>query len=310
MEMLANRQAMWRWCSEVRQRGERLGFVPTMGALHDGHLSLVRAAQKQADRVIVSIFVNPTQFGPHEDFDRYPRPLEQDQHLLTKAGCSALFHPPVEEVFAADCRTVVRVEPLGHDLCGRFRPHHFQGVATVVALLLNLLRPDQVFFGWKDYQQVILIQRMVHDLAIPVEVLGLPTQREADGLALSSRNRYLTPDERQKAVGLYQALQAARQAWHGNQPFAHSIGAKTLSRVDSVRSCARQVLTSFGIQEIDYIEVRDAKTLDALSKEEQGCLEDPVMLIAARLGATRLIDNMVLSLETTPDFITEPTPLA
>ena len=283
----------------MRRRGQSLGFVPTMGALHAGHLSLVRAARERADQVIVSIFVNPIQFGPNEDFDRYPRSLQQDQALLAEAGCSALFYPPVEEVFGHHRRTMVQVEPLGHDLCGRFRPDHFQGVATVVAVLFNLVRPEQAFFGWKDYQQVILIKHMVEDLAMSVEVVGLPTLREADGLAMSSRNRYLTSDERQRAVGLYQALRAARQLWQ-REDFQASValGGEITSQPEQLLTSARRVLETFAIQDIDYVAVRDAKTLDPLPTQGRWVERpDPVMLIAARLGATRLIDNMVLSSE-------------
>ena len=291
MEILENRHLLEQWTQAMRRQGLTLGFVPTMGALHEGHLSLLRAARQQSDRVIVSIFVNPTQFGPHEDFNNYPRTLAKDQALLTEAGCSALFCPSVEAMYGTGCQTRVQVEPLGHDLCGRFRPDHFQGVATVVTLLFNLIRPNRAFFGWKDYQQVILIQRMVQELAMPVEVVGLPIQREADGLAISSRNRFLTPEERQKAVGLYQALLAARRLWlQGDRDWSHESGE------DPLVACARQVLEKFSIQTVDYVEVREAATLDPLPlRNRQVGQTHPVLLLAARLGATRLIDNMILS---------------
>ena len=300
MEMLADRRALGVWTEAVRRRGETLGFVPTMGALHEGHLSLVRAARARTDRVVVSIFVNPVQFGPGEDFDRYPRTLDRDRELLMQAGCSALFHPPKEEVFGRDGQTMVRVDPLGQDLCGRFRPHHFQGVATVVAILFNLVRPTQAFFGWKDYQQVVVIQRMVDDLAMPVRVVGLPILREADGLAMSSRNRYLAPEERKKAAGLYQALQAARQMWQKGGGKSGGVGGEpeAVPSAEALEACARKVLAAFDVQDIDYVEVRDARTLDAWSPQEGRVQHaDPVLLIAARLGATRLIDNRVLSAE-------------
>ncbi|MBF0463185.1 MAG: pantoate--beta-alanine ligase [Magnetococcales bacterium] len=283
MEHITDRHGLRQW----RQRCGTVGFVPTMGALHAGHLALVEAARAHTDHVIASIFVNPTQFGPQEDFGRYPRPLERDQQLLIEAGCSALFHPPVTAIYAGQDQTRVRVEPLGSDLCGRFRPTHFQGVATVVAILLNLVRPDQVFLGWKDYQQVILLRKMVQDLAMPVAVVGVPTVREADGLAMSSRNRYLAPAERQQAVGLHRALEAAQTAWRDGE-----------RRVESLVSGARQVLASFGIGDIDYVEVRDAETLDPLPVPDQRAAQTrPVMLIAARVGAARLIDNRILTLE-------------
>ncbi|MBF0160858.1 MAG: pantoate--beta-alanine ligase [Magnetococcales bacterium] len=282
MERLTDRQDVWRW---RRQGGGSVGFVPTMGALHAGHLSLLRAAQAQSDRVIASIFVNPTQFAAHEDFDRYPRLPEADQVLLAEAGCDALFSPSVAEIYGEDPHTVVRVEPLGSDLCGRFRPGHFQGVATVVAILLNMLRPDRLFLGWKDYQQLIVLRKMVQDLAMPVEIVGVPTLREADGLAMSSRNRYLTPAQRQQAAGIHQALMAAHQAWQEGE-----------RGVESLLACARRVLARADIREIDYVEVRDADTLEpvpAMGRWEKQA--DPVMLIAVRLGAARLIDNRILS---------------
>lgn len=281
MERLMDRQALRHW----RSGCGRVGFVPTMGALHEGHLALVEAALAHNDQVIVSIFVNPTQFAPNEDFNRYPRMLEQDQSLLEQVGCSALFCPSVSEVYGETAQTIVRVEPLGSDLCGRFRPTHFQGVASVVAILLNLVRPDQLFLGWKDYQQVVLLRKMVQDLAMSVEVVGVPTRREADGLALSSRNRYLTPAERQQAVGIYQALEAARAAWqHGER------------EVESLLAIARKVLASFDIRDIDYVELRDAETLGSLfALAQQAERFNPVLLIAARVGSTRLIDNRILS---------------
>ncbi|MEO5355080.1 MAG: pantoate--beta-alanine ligase [Magnetococcus sp. XQGC-1] len=282
MERITDRQGLRRW---RQQQGGTVGFVPTMGALHAGHLSLVQAARGGAERVLASIFVNPTQFGPNEDFARYPRTLAEDQHLLEQAGCDALFCPPVTEIYRGPGQTVVQVEPLGSDLCGRVRPGHFQGVATVVAILLNLVRPERLFLGWKDYQQVIVLRRMVEDLAMPVEVVGVPTVREADGLAMSSRNRYLTPEERQRAVGIQQALTAAQVAWQDGE-----------RRVESLVRSARQVLLGYDIQEMDYVEVRDAATLAPLPvqgvQEGQG---EPVMLIAARVGTTRLIDNRILS---------------
>lgn len=309
MDIVTDRQALQKWVDGVRRRGETVGFVPTMGALHEGHLSLIRAAKQQSDRVIASIFVNPTQFGLGEDFDRYPRTLNQDQALLAQAGCSAVFHPAVAEIYPPGSQTTVRVEPLGSVLCGQFRPAHFQGVATVVAILLNLVRPNKAFFGRKDYQQIVVIRQMVQDLAIPVEVVGVPTLREADGLAMSSRNRYLTLEERCKAVGLYQALLTARQTWQDHRkehrkeqgrPTDIDIdidaAAHTPQETPWVRSAVR-VLDSFGIQDIDYVEVRDAQTLNPLSwRQMHASSPTPIMLIAARIGTTRLIDNMVFSL--------------
>ncbi|MBF0401616.1 MAG: pantoate--beta-alanine ligase [Magnetococcales bacterium] len=282
MERLMDRQALRRWRMGC---GGRVAFVPTMGALHAGHLALVAAARQHADHVIASIFVNPSQFAPNEDFSRYPRTLEQDQVLLEQAGCGALFCPSVAEIYGDGCQTTLRVEPLGSDLCGRFRPTHFQGVALVVAILLNLVRPDQMFLGWKDYQQVILLRKLVRDLALPVEVVGVPTVREADGLALSSRNRYLTPADRQQAVGICRALESVQCSWQGGE-----------RRLEVLLASARQVLASFEIRDIDYVELRDAETLEPLlAQEQQSVGQRPVLLIAARVGSARLIDNRVLS---------------
>ncbi|MEO5341243.1 MAG: pantoate--beta-alanine ligase [Magnetococcus sp. MYC-9] len=281
MEDLCDRQALRRW----RRGHGTVGFVPTMGALHAGHLSLVEAARRQSDRVIVSIFVNPSQFAPNEDFNRYPRTLERDRHLLEQAGCAALFHPSVAEIYGDHNQTMVHVEPLGSDLCGRFRPTHFRGVATVVAILLNLIQPDRLFLGWKDYQQMVILRRMAQDLALPVEVVGVPIVREADGLAMSSRNRYLAPAERQRAVGIHQALLAAHAARRGGE-----------KGVLPLLAAARQALASFDIQDIDYVELRHADTLQPLPDAELSEGTDPVLLIAARIGSTRLIDNRVLSL--------------
>ena len=299
MEILTNRQQLHGWTRGVHQQGDWLGFVPTMGALHAGHLSLVKAAQQQCGRVIASIFVNPIQFGPNEDFERYPRPLEQDQQRLMEIGCDALFCPAAEEMFPPGRQTVVRVEPLAQDLCGASRPHHFQGVATVVALLLHLIAPDRVFFGWKDYQQVVLLKRMVSELAMPVEVVGVPILREEDGLAMSSRNRYLSVKERQQAVGLYQALQAAQQARQRGMVETWLASQKEQTHEENpLLVAARHKLAAYAINDVEYVALRDAKTLEPLPIEKmQVNFPPPVMLIAARVGATRLIDNKVLSVE-------------
>ncbi|MBF0138349.1 MAG: pantoate--beta-alanine ligase [Magnetococcales bacterium] len=276
MELLTNRQLLEHWVRETRSAGHRLGFVPTMGALHAGHRSLFLAARQTCDRVIGSIFVNPTQFGPNEDYQRYPRTLEQDQALLEEAGCDALFLPTVQDIYPDGHQTQIQVRDLADDLCGRCRPGHFQGVATVVAILFNLVRPDQACFGLKDYQQFLVIRRMVRDLAMPIEVTGLPTVREADGLAMSSRNRYLDPPARQRALALFRAMERAQVAYAGGETDA--------ARLEEL---ARQVLTEAGIGQIDYVAVRDPDTLLPLARIEQ----DPVILVAARVGAARLIDN-------------------
>ncbi len=285
MELLRDRASLRRWTDDWRARGETIGFVPTMGALHEGHLSLVAAARQRTDRVVVSIFVNPTQFGPHEDFERYPRVVAEDRALLTDAGCDGLFLPSVADIYPSGHQSTVRVEPLGQILCGASRENHFQGVATVVTILLNLVGRCQAFFGTKDYQQWILIRRMVEDLALPVEVVGVPTVREADGLALSSRNRYLGPDERQRALALSRALTAAREAKRG--------GERRARRLEAI---GRRELAAAGITDIDYVAVRDAETLAIVETVADGKESGTaVMLIAARIGNTRLIDNGILS---------------
>ncbi|MBF0096660.1 MAG: pantoate--beta-alanine ligase [Magnetococcales bacterium] len=281
MEWLTDRLALQCWRDGVV--GE-VAFVPTMGALHEGHLSLVRAARVVSRRVIVSIFVNPTQFGPQEDFARYPRVLVQDRLLLEAAGCDAVFVPSVEEMYRGSGQTRVQVEPLGSDLCGQFRPGHFQGVATVVLMLLNLVRPQWLYLGWKDYQQVVVVRRMVEDLAVPVQVVGVGTVREADGLAMSSRNRYLAEVERGQAVGVVRALQAGQAAWRAGT-----------RQVASLQEVARVVLAQHGITVIDYIALRQAESLLPFPDAQ---IEDQavVMLLAVRMGTTRLIDNLVFAL--------------
>ncbi|HEX6929295.1 MAG TPA: pantoate--beta-alanine ligase [Gammaproteobacteria bacterium] len=260
-----------------RVADERIGFVPTMGNLHAGHLALVERARAAADRVIVSVFVNPTQFGPNEDFDRYPRTENEDAAKLAAAGADLLFLPGVAEMYpgGADRTTFVEVPAsLTDQLCGRQRPGHFRGVATVVATLFNLVQPDLAVFGEKDFQQLAVIRRMVRDLAFPVEIIGAPTIREADGLAMSSRNQYLSADERRTAPRLHGVL-----AWLG-------------SRLREGEPVA--VLEADGMAELaaagfrpEYVAVRDAVEL---GPPRTG--EDAVILAAAHLGRTRLIDNL------------------
>lgn len=281
MELLTDVSSLASWRQARYAATERVGFVPTMGALHAGHLALIQAAKVRTDRVVASIFVNPTQFGPQEDFARYPKTLEQDRELLAKAGCDALFVPEVGAIYPSGFQTSVRVESLAGDLCGRIRPGHFDGVAVVVTILLNLVRPEVAFFGLKDYQQFLLIQRLTLDLAMSVEVVGVPTVREADGLALSSRNRYLNDQERQQAAWLYQALLAAKARLGG--------GERDPVVLEGV---ARDVLQRAGLDAVEYVALRDAKTLLPVER----VVADAVLLLAVRVGPARLIDNMVLSI--------------
>jgi pantoate--beta-alanine ligase len=271
-----NVKALRRRIASWREAGERVALVPTMGALHVGHLALARLARRRADRVVVSIFVNPTQFAPNEDFSAYPRMLKEDARKL--AGLADLiFTPTVDEMYPEGSATTVSLAgPAAAGLEDRFRPTHFQGVATVVAKLLIQAMPDIAIFGEKDFQQLKVVTRMARDLHIPVRIIGGTTVREPDGLALSSRNRYLKPDERARAPRLHQALQACADAIRA--------GADPAQAVEE----ARRALASAGF-EVDYVEARDAETLAPLSAGGQSPIR---LLAAARLGRTRLIDNI------------------
>lgn len=269
--------------AEARRRGRTIGLVPTMGALHRGHLSLIEAARAETGFIVVSIFVNPTQFGPNEDLNRYPRPLERDLELCGAAGVDLVFHPRPEVMYPPDYRTFVEVTGLQDVLCGASRPGHFRGVATVVLKLFNLVQPDRAYFGQKDAQQVRIIQQMVRDLNVPVDVRVCPIVREADGLALSSRNDYLEAEERRRATVLYRALTEARQRIEAGERDAAAV---RQAMVEQIASVAGAVL--------DYAAVVDADTLQA---PVQIVAERPVLLaLAVRFGGTRLIDNLLISL--------------
>jgi pantoate--beta-alanine ligase len=259
--------------------GERVALVPTMGALHQGHLSLIALGQAHADRTIASVFVNPRQFAPHEDFDAYPRGEARDAELLATAGCDLLFAPTVDEMYAPGFSTAVQVSGVSAPLEGAARPQFFGGVATVVAKLLIQAQADIAVFGEKDYQQLQVIRRMVRDLDLPVEIVGAPTARAEDGLALSSRNAYLTAAERAAAVALPTALKAAAQAVAAG------------GRVDQAETAGQAALAAAGFGPIDYLEVRDAVDLSRLGPGPIGAAEARI-LAAAWLGRTRLIDNM------------------
>ncbi|MES2722749.1 MAG: pantoate--beta-alanine ligase [Pseudomonadota bacterium] len=263
-----------------RKVGESVGMVPTMGALHSGHLSLVTLAKTRAQRVVASVFVNPTQFAPHEDFDAYPRDEAKDAALLESVGCDLLFAPTVTEMYAPGFSTTVTVSGVSEPLDGAARPGHFAGVATVVSKLLLQCGPDVAVFGEKDYQQLQVIKRLVADLDIPVEVIGAPTARAQDGLALSSRNAYLTPAEREAAPSLAAALRDAVERLRAGTP------------VERVENTGRAALERAGFSRIDYFEVRDAADLAHLGP---GPIIGPARILAAGiLGKTRLIDNMAV----------------
>ena len=266
---------------DARLAGKKIGCVPTMGALHDGHLSLVEAARRETDFVVVTIFVNPTQFGPNEDLEKYPRPLEADLAKCQAAGVDLVFNPDVESVYPAGDSTFVEVPGLSEVLEGAHRPGHFRGVTTIVLKLFNMVQPDIAFFGQKDYQQQLLIRHLVDDLNVPVEIRTCPTVREPDGLALSSRNAYLSPEERQTALALSQALKIASQ----------SLYEEGLSPVEA-RLRMIEYLSSVPGLVLDYATIADAHSLDEVDK----AADEMVALIAARVGTTRLIDNQKISL--------------
>jgi len=267
-----------------RHSGQSIALVPTMGNLHAGHLALVREARSVADRTLVSIFVNPLQFGPNEDFEAYPRTLEQDRELLEAEGTDLLFVPPVQAVYphGSQDQTRVEVPELSNILCGASRPRHFAGVATVVCKLFNMTQPDVAIFGEKDYQQLLVIRRMVEDLYLPIEIRGLATVREPDSLAMSSRNGYLSPAERTRAPALYKALCRA------GERLREGLAAGEVERMGA------EALVIEGLRP-DYFSVRRASDLQPVTTEDQ----DLVVLTAAYLGAARLIDNLRVSLTDT-----------
>ncbi len=263
----------------LREAGKRIGFVPTMGFLHEGHEALIRQSAARCDATVVSIFVNPTQFGPSEDLANYPKDLERDQNLCLEAGTTVLFLPEASEIYPTGFQTHVEPGRLAEPLCGRFRPGHFRGVATVVAKLFNMVEPDLAFFGQKDFQQTVVIRRMARDLNLPVGVVVVPTIREADGLALGSRNAYLDEDARRRALRLSEGLLAAKAAFEAGE----RNGAKLVE-------IARKPLA--GVDSVQYLELVDTQNLEPI----QGPVDRSAALcVAAYVGSTRLIDNVLLS---------------
>lgn len=273
-------------CSRARAAGARVGFVPTMGALHAGHLALVREAKRRTAFVVVSIFVNPTQFGPHEDFARYPRDLDADLTALAPLGIDAVFAPSTEEMYAADESTRVEVGAFAEPLCGRVRPGHFRGVATVVAKFFAIVGPCDAIFGRKDYQQWLVIRRMARDLCMPVEVVAHPIVREPDGLAMSSRNRYLSRADRIGALSLVEGLDAALRAYASGERRARTLESIARSPVERAASS------------VDYVEARDPATLAAIEGDVGAA--GAVLAVACRIGTIRLIDNVVLGDDRAP----------
>ncbi len=270
---------MQQQADQWRREGLVIGFVPTMGYLHDGHLELMRCAKTKSDRVVVSIFVNPTQFAPGEDFERYPRDLDRDMALMAPVGVDVVFVPAVGEMYPEGYQTYVEVGEISEPLCGAKRPGHFRGVTTVVAKLFHIVKPHVAVFGEKDYQQLLVIRRMVRDLAMDVEIVGHPIVREPDGLAMSSRNVYLSEEERQEALLLSKALAEVTRLVDGGERAASVLV-----------SAAQKVLEQGARVRIDYAELRDAETLQEITT-----LDRPgVLALAAFVGKARLIDNTVL----------------
>lgn len=266
-------------CRAAKQGERRLGLVPTMGALHEGHLSLIRAARARCAVTAVSIFVNPTQFGPNEDFKSYPRDFERDRKLLEAERVDLLFAPEVEEMYPKGAATWVEVEGMSGKLCGRSRPGHFRGVTTVVSKLFHIVEPDIAYFGQKDAAQVAIIRRMVRDLDLPVEIAVCPIVREGDGLAMSSRNAYLTPEQRKQALALYRALTRIQTLADGGE-----------SDPQKLIAAGKSVIAEEAAVRLDYLEIVDQESLAPLPEISSGAL----VAIAAFLGKTRLIDNIVL----------------
>ncbi|AET65843.1 pantoate--beta-alanine ligase [Desulfosporosinus orientis DSM 765] len=279
MKRTSHIQELCEIIASEKGRGRKIAFVPTMGYLHKGHLSLIEHARKTDAFLVVSIFVNPLQFGPNEDLGRYPRDIERDARLVEEAGVDVLFHPSVEEMYPRPMVTFVEVRELDAMLCGAARPGHFRGVATVVNKLFNIVQPDMAFFGQKDYQQYLIIKRMVADLSLPIEIFSVPIVREDDGLAMSSRNVYLTPEQRQEALVLFKSLNLAQKNIQAGERSARNLERQVREKINT---------ESHGV--IDYVEVRDACDLSEVTE-----ITGPVILaLAVKFGKTRLIDNKVV----------------
>ncbi|HTY12814.1 MAG TPA: pantoate--beta-alanine ligase [Candidatus Omnitrophota bacterium] len=279
MKTVRSAREMSLYSKKAAALGRRIALVPTMGALHEGHLSLVEAAKRDADLVVVSIFVNPIQFGPNEDFKRYPRDLKQDLKKLSAFDPVVVFAPSAEEMYGKSFLTSVKVERMDQALCGGFRPGHFDGVTTVVAKLFNIVRPVCAFFGEKDFQQQVLIRKMARDLNFDIEIIALPTVREYDGLALSSRNRYLSEEERKAAPLLYRTLLNAKEKFR-----------KGMRDADALIALVKGEMAEEPLIRIEYVEVVDPETLDDVTRVKGKAL----IAAAIFIGKTRLIDNLIL----------------
>ncbi|MBN2530482.1 MAG: pantoate--beta-alanine ligase [Deltaproteobacteria bacterium] len=286
MKIIHDITEMQQFCADVRQRGKKIGFVPTMGALHEGHLKLVDEARRCCDLVVVSIFVNPTQFGPQEDFEKYPRNLDADAEKLAPRGADVIFNPSASDMYPKNCVTTIHVVSITEGLCGAHRPGHFDGVAQVVTKLFNIIGPCTAVFGRKDYQQLQVIKRLTTDLNLPVKIVGMPTVREPDGLAMSSRNAYLSPDERPRALAIARALTDA-----------HALFSNSAELATIENHIQKALIHSFDT--IDYITLADADSL-APFPADSDYPSRALIAVAARIGGTRLIDNTVLGEDAPP----------
>ena len=279
IKIVDNIKYMQSLSNKTRRDGRIISFVPTMGALHEGHLTLMRAAKKKSDYLVVSIFVNPTQFGRNEDFNKYTRDLEGDIKKISSIGVDTVFFPDVDEIYPDGYETYVEVQELQKPLCGQHRQGHFKGVATVVLKLFNIVKPDVAVFGEKDYQQLLIIKKMVRDLHLEIEILGMPIVREDDGLALSSRNAYLSDEERERALSLSKSLKTIRSEFK-----------KGKQDIQELVKLGKSILNDSSINNIDYLEIRDGNTL----KREQNAKKGDIVAVAAKVGNARLIDNTKL----------------
>ena len=279
MEIEKTIQSIRNLVKTARAKCKKIGFVPTMGALHIGHISLIKTAVQQTDFVVVSIFVNPTQFEPGGDFEKYPRPIDDDLKICKEHGVDVVFAPTSQEIYPRENLTWVDVEKLTFPLCGRFRPGHFRGVATVCAKLFNIVLPDVAFFGQKDAQQAIVIKRMVADLNMPLEISICPTIREPDGLAVSSRNQYLSQQQRKDAAMIYKSLQKCRELIEAG-----------VTETQEIISQMQKILDQIPSAEIEYINIVDAETLENIDK----VIGRALVAVAVRIGPARLIDNILL----------------
>ncbi len=282
MQVICSVLQMQKIVAKLHREGKSIGFVPTMGALHEGHLSLMRRARKENNILIISIFVNPTQFCPQEDYKKYPRPFSQDKRLSQQIGIDYIFAPSVKQMYPDDFLTSVQVKKLTSCLCGSYRPEHFEGVTTVVTKLFNIISPDRAYFGQKDYQQAVIINKMVKDINMPIKVILMPIVRDPDGLAMSSRNKYLNCEERKASLVLSKSLQIARKMIQLNN---------RIQSKDIIRKMKKEIAKE-KLAKIDYVKVVNAETLEEIKQIKRKVL----IALAVWIGKTRLIDNLLIKI--------------